>query len=319
MENKNIFWGVLLVAIGSLYILDHLDLIEFSFSALVGLWPLLLVVWGISILPLKAIYKTFAGIAIAVFALTYASTSDKTFWWEDHMIDKFDHANVHFRGDASDGEESEEETFYTFQFDEEMDANITDAQLSMDVAAGKFRIDGTTAEHIIDFEAYSNLGPYTSNMVTNGNRADIQIGFDDAVIKSGTNRNRANVKLNPKVEWDLQLNVGAADFRGDFRDFKIKSIDLDGGASAVKIKLGELQKTTHIKIDAGAASIKIKIPEGAGCKINTDGFLVDKDIEGFKKVESGAYITSNYDESDQKIYIDLDAAISHLTVRRYQP
>jgi hypothetical protein len=319
MENRNIFWGVLLVAIGGLFILDNLDLINFSFSALVGLWPLLLVVWGISILPLKAVYKTVAGIAIAVLALTYASTSDKTFWWEDHVIDKFDHANVHFRGDSDNSEESEEETFYTFQFDEEMDANITEAQLNMDVAAGKFRIDGTTEDHIIDFEAYSNFGPYTSNMVTNGNRADIQIGFDDAVIKSGTNRNRANVKLNPKVEWELQLNVGAADFRGDFRNFKIKSIDLDGGASAIRIKLGELQKTTNIKIDAGAASIKIDIPEGAGCKINTDSFLVDKDFEGFKKVESGEYVSYNYDESDQKIYIDLDAAISQLTVRRYQP
>lgn len=315
MENKNIIWGILLVAIGALFIFDNMDLIDFSFSALVGLWPLLLVVWGISILPVKSVYKTVAGIAIAVFALTYASTSDKTFWWEDHVIQNID-KNIHFNHD-SDEATVDEETFYTFQFDEEMDSDITNAKLTMDVAAGKFRIEGSTEEHIIDFEAYSNFGPYTSNMVSNGNHADINIGFDDAVIKSGTNRNRANVKLNPKVDWDLKLNIGAADFRGDFREFKVSKIDLDGGASAIRIKLGELQKSTKIKLEAGAASIRIDIPQNAGCKINTDSFLVDKDFEGFEKTASGEYVSHNYDDSDQKIYIDMDAAISQLTVRRY--
>lgn len=317
MENKNVFWGALLVAIGALFILDNMDLINFSFSAFVSLWPLLLVAWGLSILPVKPIFKTVASLALVVFALIYGATSEKSYW-EDKVRDKFDH-RIHFNSDDDDDDIDEEETYYSFQFDEEIDSEITNAKLTMDVAAGKFRIEGTTSEHIIDFEAYSNFGPYTSNMVTNGDHADIHVGFDEAVLHGGDNRNRANVKLNPEIEWDLQLNVGAADFRGDFRNYKINSIDLDGGASAIRIKLGELQQETNINLDAGAASIKIDIPEGAGCRINTDSFLVDKDFEGFKKLESGEYVSYNYDESEQKIYIDMDAAISQLSVRRYQP
>lgn len=317
MENRNVFWGVLLVAIGALFIFDNMDLIDFSFSALVSLWPLLLVAWGISILPVKSIYKTVASLALVVFAFVYASTTDRSYW-EDMVRDKIDH-RIHYESDYDEDYNDDEETYYAFQFDEEMDSDITNAKLSMDVAAGKFRMEGISKDHIIDFEAYSNFGPYTSNMVSNGNHADIQIGFDEAVIKGGHNRNRANVKLNPKVNWDLAINIGAADFRGDFRDFKINSIDLDGGASAINIKLGEKQQETHINLDAGAASIKIYIPENAGCKISTDSFLVDKQFDGFEKVESGEYISHNYDESSQKIYIDLDAAISQLTVRRYTP
>lgn len=313
MENRNVFWGALLVAIGGLFILDNMDIIDFSFSAFVSLWPLLLVAWGVSILPMKGSLKSVISLALVVFAFIYASTSDRSYW-EDRVRDEIDR-NVHYRSDGHD--EDREETYYTFQFDEEMDANITNAQLTMDIAAGKFRIDGSTEKHIIDFEAYSNFGPYTSNMVTNGDRADIHIGFDEAIIHSGNNRNRANVKLNPKVSWDLELDVGAADFRGDFREFKMNSIDLDGGASAIRIKLGDLQKKTNIKLNAGAASIKIDIPKSAGCKISTDSFLVDKDFDGFKKLESGEYVSYNYDESEQKIYIDLDAAISQFTVRRY--
>lgn len=320
MENRNVFWGVLLVAIGGLFILNNMDLLDFSFRALVGLWPLLLVGWGISILPVKSIYKTTASIVIILAALVYASTSDKDFWWENNNFKAFKHGNVHFdtSDDADDSDDSNrDETYYTFEFDEEMDSNITEAKLEMDVAAGKFRIDDTVNDHLIAFDAYSNIGPYNSNMVTNGERAEIFISMEDAIIKNGTNRNRATIKLNPDVVWDLNFNIGAADFRGDFRKFKVANIDIDGGASSIKIKIGELQKATHIKMDAAAASIKIDIPENAGCKIDSDSFLVDLDLDGFSKNSDGDYVSGNFKDSEQKIYIEIDAAISHLVVRRY--
>jgi hypothetical protein len=323
MENRNIFWGVLLVAIGSLFILDNLEVIDFSFGAFVDLWPLLLVGWGISVLPIKSVYKTVGSLLIAVFALFYASTTEKDFWWENNGFHGFRHGNVHFNSrsnfddDENDSIVSEEDTYYTFKFDEELDSKITKAKLEMDVAAGKFRIDDPVNDHLISFEAYSNIGPYNSNMVTNGDQADIFINMDDASVKSGTNRNRAHVKLNPKIDWDLHFNMGAADFRGNFQRFKVSNIDIDGGASSIKIKLGELQKETHIKMDAAAASIKIEIPEGAGCRISSDSFLVDLDLQGFAKDADGDYVSSNYKNSDQKVVIEIDAAISRFSVRRY--
>lgn len=325
MENKNIFWGILLVAIGGLFILDNMDLLDFSFRALVDLWPILLVGWGISILPIKSIYKTVAGIAIIAFALVYASTTDKDYWWENTNFKNMKHGNIHFNSSDDDDDEGEddedynssEETYYTFQFDEEMDSNITEAKLEMDVAAGKFRIDEPSKDHIIAFDAYSNIGPYNSNMVTNGEKAEIFISMEDAVIKNGTNRNRATIKLNADVIWDLNFDIGAADFRGDFRKFKVSNLDIDGGASSIRLKIGDLQKETHIKMDAAAASIKLNIPENAGCIINSESFLVDLDLDRFTKNEDGDYVSHNYENSTQKIYIDIDAAISHLVVRRY--
>lgn len=323
MENRNIFWGILLVSIGGLFILDNLDILNFSFRALVDLWPLLLVGWGISIIPMKPLYKTIAGLSIAIFALVYASTNDKDFWWENNNFSGFKHGNVHINSsnnddaDDADSDNYEEETYYSFQFDEEMDAAITEAKLEMDVAAGKFRIDEAVTDHIIDFSAYSNIGPYNSNMVTNENRAEIFISMDDAIIKNGTNRNKANVKLNPAIVWDLKFNIGAADFRGDFRQFKISDIEIDGGASSIRLKIGDLLETSSIDIEAGAASIRIDIPIDAGCKIVSETFMVDLDLDGFTKNEDGIYFSDNYKESTQKINVKLEAAISQLTVNRY--
>ena len=317
MKNKNIFWGILLVAIGALFILDNLDVLNFSFRALLDLWPILLVGWGVSILPVKSIYKTVAALAIVVFALVYASTTEKDFWWQNQNFSNFRHGNIHFNNGEDEDDEEKDDTYYSFQFDEEMDSNITEAKLEMDVAAGKFRIDEPVTDHLIAFDAYSNIGPYNSNMVTNGQKAEVFISMEDAIIKNGTNRNRATVKLNPNVVWDLHLNIGAADFRGDFKKFKVSNIDIDGGASSIKLKLSNLQQETHIKMDAAAASIKLDIPMDAGCRIEVESFLVDLDLEGFTKNADGDYVSNNFSESSQKVFIEMDAAISHFTIRRY--
>ncbi len=315
MENRNIFWGILLVAIGALFLLDNADVLNFSFSALMSLWPLLLVFWGATMLPIKGIFKTIISASIIVFALVYASVSDDKFWWEDRVHTNFND----YQSDEDDENDttSANENYYTFKFTKEADKTIEEASLQMDVAAGKFRIEEPTTEEIMFFEGYSNIGPYTSNMVSNANKAEIHIEMEDAVMKNGTNKNRATVKLNPDVIWDLNFDVGAADFRGDFTPFKIRNIDIDGGASSIKVKLGSLLNETHIKLDAGAASIKFEIPQNAGCKIHSESFLVEMDFDGFTKKENGEYVSDNFDQSEQKIYIEIDAAISHLGVQRY--
>ncbi|NOR88273.1 MAG: hypothetical protein GQ527_11745 [Bacteroidales bacterium] len=317
MENKNVFWGVLLVAIGSLFVLDNMDLLDFNFAALVDLWPVLLVVWGVSILPIKKSYKTVIGILIAVGALVYASTSNKEAWWNNHGISQMTHRNFNLDRFNDNNSDEEDDTYYTFEFDEELDSKITNAILTMDIAAGKFRIDEPTTDHLIAFEAYTNIGPYNSNVVTNGDRAEVFINMEEAILQNGTNRNRANIKLNPAIVWDLNFDVGAADFRGDFRKFKINEIDINGGASSIKIKISDLQDKTSINLDAAAASIKFDIPMAAGCKLDAESFLVDLDLDDFTKNEDGDYVTKNFDESKQKIYIDLDAAISKISIRRY--
>ncbi len=52
---RNYFWGSILVIIGILLLLDHLDVLEFR-DVIHNYWPLILIFWGLSILIRK---KTF--------------------------------------------------------------------------------------------------------------------------------------------------------------------------------------------------------------------------------------------------------------------
>lgn len=46
---RNVFWGVVLVTIGFLFLLDNLGIADFG-SMVHDFWPLILIVWGISVL-----------------------------------------------------------------------------------------------------------------------------------------------------------------------------------------------------------------------------------------------------------------------------
>ena len=52
---RNIFWGIVLVAFGILFLLDNLDVVDFQ-HAVRTYWPVLLVLWGINILMRKKEY-----------------------------------------------------------------------------------------------------------------------------------------------------------------------------------------------------------------------------------------------------------------------
>ena len=53
MNLKNLFWGLLFVCVGVLWLLHYYAIINISCSDLIALWPLILIWIGIAILPIK--------------------------------------------------------------------------------------------------------------------------------------------------------------------------------------------------------------------------------------------------------------------------
>lgn len=312
MNNKNVFWGVILVVIGALFIFDNLGWFDFSFRALFDMWPALLIIWGISMLPIKGGLKTTLSVITVLLAVLIGVTRDYSDHWSTRL-----NRHIHMRGvdwNNSEDEESSSDNVYTYSFTEDYDKSIQTAVLNMDIAAGKFRIEDTTA-FLIDFEAENNVGQYKKEIMKNGSTSEIYITLEDGRFRSGTNKNRAYIKLNPEPVWEMKMDVGAADFVADLREFKIAKVEIDGGASSIKLKIGEKQKETNIDIESGASVVKVYIPESAACEVISNTVLSDLNLNGFIK-DGKTYRTTNFDIAKQKIYIQLDAAVSALNVIR---
>ena len=78
MKSRNLFWGLLFVAIGVVALLASLDVIEFSWRIAWRLWPMLLIFVGIAVLPFKDWLKALLMLAaLAVGVLLYQNEANK--------------------------------------------------------------------------------------------------------------------------------------------------------------------------------------------------------------------------------------------------
>lgn len=304
MKAKNIIWGLVLVLIGVLFILKNLDIIYFSWHSLWRLWPMILVLIGIAILPVKELIKVILAIVVMIAGALFLVYSPDT---------RGDDWTIHIGKDKGTTEELKEVDQRIF---EAYDTTMKEAVLNFDAAAGDFRIDRTTTE-LFEFEREGKLGKYNYSIMDLGSKREINIGLEEGHFRSGDFKNKASVKLNPALLWELKVDVGAANIDMDLSPFKINKLNIDGGASSINVRLGNLQDESHIKINSGASSINIKVPQEYGCQVSTSTILSSKDLPGFNKSDGGKYITPGFSDSSRNIYIDVEAAVSSLNVERY--
>lgn len=74
MKNKNLLLGVILLFVGVVALLASLDIFEFRWSVVWHLWPMLLIIVGIVVLPIKDWLKVIlllAALALAILLYRY--------------------------------------------------------------------------------------------------------------------------------------------------------------------------------------------------------------------------------------------------------
>lgn len=306
MKASHIFWGLLFVGLGALALINNFTNIVMDWSTIWKLWPLTIVLIGLSILVKHQYGKSIiAGLAAIVLALAiFASFKTATNFFNHDF-------NIVF-GDDADAE------FTTSEFTEQFDPKLQFATLNFDAGAGSFNILKTT-ENLIDTKAEGvkhnfNLTRFDTDSSTN---IDLTMR-QKSVFRFGKNyKNNVEVALNPNPVWDLNFNVGAASMDFDLSEIKTRQIDVDMGAASIRLKIGALYPETKINIDAGASSINIFVPKESGCKIVTDGALSSKHFSEFTKIDTDNYVTENFDQAANKIYIEIDCGVSSISVERY--
>ena len=306
MKTKNVIWGLVLVLIGVLFILKNLDVIYFSWYSVWRLWPLALVLIGVTILPVRDSIKVILTVIVLAAAAIVLVSFPNYHHWSDRW--SFNFPKERITGDEP--EEIDQRIFEAYEDD------ITEASLIFDAAAGNFRIEESTGE-LFEFDREGNLGRYNYSIKDLGEKREIRIELEEGRIIRGDFRNKVSIKLNPEPVWDLNVDVGAASIDLDLSAFKISKLDIDGGASSINIRMGKLLDNCKIKINSGASSIDIKVPEEFACEVNTSTVLSSKALPGFNKVGDGTYVTPDFSDKTQNILIEVEAAVSSLNVDRY--
>ena len=300
MKYKNLFWGIVLILLGVFYLLKKFDVIWFSWRDIVSLWPLLLVLWGISLLPLKSLYKLIASL-LAVIVMILLINYNPGRW----------HSGWLWIGDLVKTDNTE------MKRSESINEFSEFATLELDAAAGTYIISGTT-DDLVDFTHKGDSGTYYMRTSVEDNRHHIRIGPESSHNQfSLYHSHEVDIKLNSTLEWDINLDAGAAEIELDLSPFLIDDIRINGGAASMVIKLGSRSDDVNAIIETGVSSVLIKVPKEVACEVSTNSFLISKDLPGFDKVSKNTYVSPNFSSSKKNISISFESGISSLKVIRY--
>lgn len=307
MKSKDIFWGVLLVGIGLMFLLRNFDVISFDWHVFRSLWPVLIIILGVALLPVNSFIRVILAMIIVagsiIFVTVQVPESKHFFRFQDK-----------FSWDWND--ESDQDTWNQQVLTEGSNPDLTHAVLEIDAAAGEYSIE-TTNEYLLKFENTGNLGKYKLVTEEAGNSTILRLKMEERKFTKVNKSNNVNIYLNPTPTWDISLDAGAASINFDLKDFKIDKVDIDGGAADINLILGDLNENTNVRINTGAASVFVEVPESSGCEIYSSTVLSSKTFEGFQYEGDNFYRTENFNEAAKKITLRIDAAVSSLKVVRY--
>jgi len=306
MKTSHIFWGLLFIVLGGLILINNFTTIFMDWSTIWKLWPLVVILLGLSILIKHKYGKgVVAGLAAIILAFAiFASFKTAThFVNNDFQIDIDDEANPEYG---------------TTEFNEAFDSTLTYATLNFDAGGGSFKISDTTNNLIY---AVTDGVRDSYNLTRYDNDSSSTINFKmgkKSVFRFGDDyKNKVDISLNTNPVWDMNFDVGAASMDFDLTQFRVRNVSVDMGAASITVKINDLYPETEISVDAGASDINIFVPKQSGCKIITDGALSSKHFSEFNKIDSDNYQTENFSEAANKVYINIECGVSSISVERY--
>jgi hypothetical protein len=314
MKYKHLFWAIILISIGLLFLLGNFGIIHFNWISFWRLWPLILIFWGIAILPFKDTYKFILLIGCVALTIVFFNRIDKTTPW---------YLNFH-RGFSDEDLklwDSERDNEATYNYKDQnlvvpFDSLSSKGILNLDATAGNFTISGSTNDFLA-FNKSGDIGNYELTSSDLKGTKTITLKMNEGSVRHNIKKNSVDIRLNQKPAWNLDLNIGAAEMDLDLSGYKIDTAEFNAGASSIEIKLGDKNPLTILNFDAGASSITVKVPKTSGCQVSSESFMVSKEFEGLEKVRDNVYQSPAFAASKSKILITVKTAISKIRVEHY--
>jgi len=327
MKSNKLIPGVVLILIGTMFLLRNYGYLNFHFWNLFYLWPIIILVIGINLIFANNRSTWATMLKLGVVVLGFGLLLFGNFSNHNPFANRY---SYHF--DDDDNDDDDDDDNYSdgkkitklegaSVFTENYTDSIKVAELNISGGATTYKLNDTTNQ-LFNANTQEYFGNYqlTSNKkdslyVLNFKMRDSNghFNWDDDNKKA----NIATFKLNANPEWNINVATGATDLDFDLSKFKVRSLDLAGGAGAFKIKFGQPLSTTNIDISTGASDVDIKIPTTAACRITKGTAFSSNNFEGFTKVSDGAYETPGFANATNKIYIKIKGGMSSFSVKRY--
>lgn len=298
-NDRGLIEGIVLITVGIIALLVIFLDVEIIWSELLKLWPVFIIIFGLSVMPLNKILKSLLVVLLILASCVF------------YCMQVYDNEEVEYY-DYSMNEDADMQ-----EYNEAYNDNIRTVDFNIDYGAGDIRLL-PPVDMLVKINNISNFLTPEFFVKYEDEKAEIDFEVDNASVNSGTKcSNLLNIALNENPVYDFDINVGACSMTFDMSHYKVSDLDIEAGASDIDIKVGELYDEVNIILTTGVSDINIKIPEDSGCRIVCESVMSNKDFVGFNKKSNDTYETSNYKSAANIVNIRYEGAISDFTIDRY--
>jgi hypothetical protein len=302
MNLSRLFWGLAILLLGIVLVGINFGLVSPEiFNNIWKLWPLILVVIGLSMLA-KNMHPAISIIFSIVFVLVFGSIIAIIFFIPN---------SINWISKAETSTESK-------IFSEPVQSEAEQAQIDVTTGAAKLNIAGGSKQ-LIEGEVKSDFTQTDISRDMIGKTDKITLQSRTEGITFPKTENTWDIKVIKDLPLILNLNTGAASSEIDLRDTKLQKLTLNGGATSTVLTLPSSKDTIETDINLGASSVKIKIPDKSGVKVIADGGLSSQNFVGFGLQKTGEkeYRSTDYDSADQKIVLTFRTGVSSIELSKY--
>ena len=301
---RGVFWPLLLIAIGLIFLLSNYGLIAgVSWLAVLNLWPLLLVLIGLDIAfarrwPLPTLIAEVLVIAAGLALVA----SGPRFGGGIVFGDGGGAADVSVPRGAA-----------------------TTASVMINGGAGRYHVSGGAAALV---EAHSANADLRLRLSDRQDRVDVrleQVGPQSVGFLRPTNPADIEVRIASDVPASFEMNAGAGEFDVDLSDVRVTDARLNTGASSARIVLPKPTGDVGVRLNAGASSIVVTVPPDVEARISTSGGFLTLRSDNGRLGESGgsggcvacgsSVQTSGYGGAKDRVTVTITAGASSIVVR----
>ncbi|MGO1528920.1 MAG: LiaI-LiaF-like domain-containing protein [Senegalia sp. (in: firmicutes)] len=295
MKKRNVIFGIVLIALGLIWLLSNMDILNFDLFILIDslfdLWPLILIVIGINIIFKNKILNTALWIIFIIIVIAYGF----------------------FINDTNDVKNDYSEDLLV-----KMSEGIIKGELDIDLGAAKYNINSYNSQTSLAKISSNNRfnHNYESGTSNNSQRVNVSNDMSNNIFN---NKSNLDIDINNKLIWNIDVDSGASSGKLNLKNVKVQKIDLDLGAGKMDIDFGDLHSTSYVNIESGASSIVLNVPTDAGLKIEMDGALNSTNIDDLGLIESeeDVLISKDYVKKDTNFDIKVDMGVGSFKINRY--
>jgi hypothetical protein len=301
MKFGRLIWGIIILLIGVAFLGINFGWWDNSiWNSIFDLWPLILVIIGISIIFGE---NNHVGLLllliIAIAGILYVS----------------DYKNVRKRIGIEKNESLVSQNFST-----DLPMATKNAQVAINFGAGNITINSNREANKLYTGSF--LSPF--NLKTTASQSDdiYKVSFSENTPNfnffNSRNRHEFVLNLNESINYELKIDSGASKLNLNLGSLKINKIDLNTGASAGEIKIGKNVERVDVSIGTGASKTAIFIPRDYAISVESDSALVSNNYDkiGLKK-DGKIWKSENFSTNTKQVIIKISAGASTINIEQY--